>query len=209
MTNLAALLEREASAEIETILSEARQRASEIIAKAEDDAKAMTAQRDRLSQTQGEAAKVRARSAAQLEASSLKLRAQHAAVGGVFEAAEAEIRSLLKDDGRYTPMLETLLSEAVEAIGGPDKVAKVIVNPADEGRIGEALKQHGLEGKLETSEAVEGGVKLKAQSNITVENGLFDRLGAARDDLASEVSKRLGVASGSSASQPSAPQTEA
>lgn len=67
MTHLAALLEREASAEIDTILSEAQARASEIIAKAEDDAKAMTAQRDRLSQTQSESAKVRARSAAQLE----------------------------------------------------------------------------------------------------------------------------------------------
>lgn len=209
MTNLAALLEREASAEIETILSEARQRASEIIAKAEDDAKAMKAQRDRLSQTQGEAAKVRARSAAQLEASSLKLRAQHAAVGRVFETAEAEIRSLLKDDKRYTPMLTKLLSEAVEALGGPDKVAKVTVNPADEARIKSAAREHGLEDKVETDSAVEGGVKVKAQSNITVENGLLDRLSAARDDLASEISKRLGASSGQGASTVGAPQTEA
>ena len=69
MANLAALLEREASAEVETILSEARQRASEIVAKAEEDAKALTAQRERLSQTQGEAARVRAASAATTELS--------------------------------------------------------------------------------------------------------------------------------------------
>ena len=119
MANLAALLEHEAGAEIEAILSEARQRASEVVAKAEEDAKALTAQRERASQTQGEAARVRARSAAQLEASSLRLRAQHGMVEGVFGAAEAELRSLLKDDKRYTPMLSTLLAEAVKTTSPP------------------------------------------------------------------------------------------
>lgn len=204
MANLAALLEREASAEIETILSEARARASEIVAKAEDDAKAMTAQRERLSQTQGEAARVRARSAAQLEASSLRLRAQHGVVEGVFEAAEAELRALTKDDKRYTPMLATLLDEAVAALGGQDQVAKIAVNPADEKRAKEAAKKHGLDGKVETDGAVEGGVRVKATSNVTVENSLFDRLQAARDDLASEVSRLLGAGSG----QPSAQATQ-
>lgn len=203
MANLAALLEREASAEIEAILSEARARASEIVAKAEEDAKAMTAQRERLSQTQGEAARVRAASAAQLEASSLRLRAQHGVVEGVFEAAEAEIRTLTKDDRRYPPVLNTLLDEAVAALGGQDQVAKIIVNPADEKRAREAAKKHGLDSRVETDAAVAGGVKLKATSNVTVENTLFDRLYAARDDLASEVSRLLGVGSGQTA-QPGA-----
>jgi len=196
VANLAALLEREASAEIEAILSEARARASEIVAKAEEDAKAMTAQRERLSQTQSEAARVRARSAAQLEASSLKLRAQHGVVESVFEAAEAEIRTLTKDDKRYTPVLATLLDEAVAALGGKDQVAKIIVNPADEKRAREAAKKYGLDSRVETDVVVAGGVKLKATSNVTVENSLFDRLNAARDDLASEVSRLLGVSSG-------------
>lgn len=195
MAHLAALLEREASAEIEAILSEARARASEIVAKAEDDAKAMTAQRERLSQTQGEAARVRARSAAQLEASSLRLRAQHAMVEEVFETADAELRSLVKDDKRYAPVLTALLSEAVDALGGKDNVSKIIVNPADAARAKEAAKAYGLEGKVETSEAVAGGVKVKAVSNVTVENSLFDRLQAAREELASEVSRLLGAGS--------------
>jgi V/A-type H+/Na+-transporting ATPase subunit E len=193
MAHLAALLEREASAEIEAILSEARARASEIVAKAEDDAKAMTAQRERLSQTQGEAARVRARSAAQLEVSSLKLRAQHAMVEGVFETADAELRSLIKDDKRYPPVLAALLGEAVDALGGKDHVSKIMVNPADLARAKEAAKTHGLEGKVEANEGVEGGVKVKATSNVTVENSLFDRLQAAREELASEVSKLLGA----------------
>ncbi len=132
MANLAALLEKEAGAEVEAVLSEARQRASEIVAKAEDDAKTMTAQRERTSQTQSEAARVRAASSAQLEASSMKLRAQHSVVEGVFEAAETELRTLQKDDKRYTPVFSSLLDEAVDALGGKAEVAKVIVNPADE-----------------------------------------------------------------------------
>ena len=193
MANLSALLDKEASAEIETILSEARQRASEIVAKAEEDAKATAAQRERLSQSQGKAAQVRARSAAQLEASSLKLRAQHSVVEDVFESAEAELRKLSKDKKRYPPVLATLLSEAVEALGGQDNVSKVIVNPADEQAGKEAAKKVGLEDKVETSDTVEGGVKVKATSNVTIENTLFDRLQAAREDLASEVSQMLGA----------------
>jgi V/A-type H+-transporting ATPase subunit E len=204
VTNLAALLEREAGAEIEAILSEAQKRASEIIAQAEEEAKAITAQRERTSQTQAESAKVRARSAAQLEASSLRLRAQHGMVEKVFEAVEAEIRSLVKDQSRYVPVLSGLLGEAVEALG-KDNVARIAVNPADEEAAKEAAKAHGLEDKVTTDETVEGGVKVKAASNVTIENSLFDRLQAAREDLASEVSKRLGIQK--TASQ-TAPQPE-
>ncbi len=209
MSNLSALLEHEASAEIEAILSEARQRASEIVAKAEDEAKATTAQRERLSQSQGEAAQVRARSAAQLEASSLKLRAQYSVVEDVFGSAEAELRKLSKDKKRYSPVLAALLGEAVDALGGPDNVSKVIVNPADEQVGQEAAKKVGLESKLETSKSVEGGVKVKATSNVTIENSLFDRLRAAREDLASEVSQMLGASDTSStqAATQSAPQS--
>ena len=200
MANLSALLDKEASAEIEAILSEARQRASEIVAKAEDEAKAAAAQRERLSQSQSEAAKVRAQSAAQLEASSLKLRAQYSAVEDVFGSAEAELRKLTKDKKRYSPILAELLSEAVEALGGPDKVARVTVNPADEGAAKEAAKQYGLGDKIETDKSVEGGVKVKAGSNVTIENSLFDRLQAAREDLASEVSRLLGASPDDTAS---------
>ena len=195
MANLTALLEKEAGAEVEAILSEAQQRASEIVAKAEDDAKTLTAQRERTSQTQSEAARVRAASAAQLEASSMKLRAQHSVVEGVFGAAEDELRTLQKDDKRYTPVFTALLDEAVDALGGKDQVAKITVNPADEKRANEAAKKHGLDGKVETDEAVEGGVKVKATSNVTIENSLFDRLRAAKEELASEVSKLLGAPS--------------
>ena len=191
MANLSALLEREASAEIETILSEARARASEIVAKAEDDAKATAASHDRLAGTQGEAARVRARSAAQLEASSIKLRAQYARVDKVFGSADDELRKLTKDKGRYTPILAKLLDEAVEALGGNENVAKVSVNPADEAAGKEAAAKRGLGERFGTDPSVSGGVKVKATTNVTVENSLFDRLRAAREELASDVSKLL------------------
>lgn len=191
MANLTALLATEASAEIDAILSEARMRASEIVAQAEEEARALTAQQERLAQTQGEASKVRARSAAQLEASSLRLRAQHGSVEGVFGDAEAELRSLIKDKERYTPVFGSLLAEAVEALGGADRVSKVIVHPDDEARAKKAAEAHGLSGKVETDASVQGGVKLKATSNVTVENSLFDRLQAAKDELASDVSRLL------------------
>ena len=49
-----------------------------------------------------------------------------------------------------------------------------------------------MDGKLETDESVQGGVKVRTTNeSVTIENSLFDRLGAAKDDLASEVSKLL------------------
>lgn len=191
MANLSALLEREASAEIEAILSEARARASEIVAQAEDDAKATAASRDRLAASQSEAAMVRARSAAQLEASSLKLRAQYGRVDRVFTSAEDELRKLTGDKKRYAPVLSKLLDEAVEALGGENNVAKVMVSPADEAAGKEAANKRGLGDRFGTDPSVSGGVKVKAQTNVTVENSLFDRLRAAREELASEVSKLL------------------
>ncbi len=61
MANLAALLEKEAGAEIEAMLSEARTRASEIVANAKSEAESILAQRERSAKTQHEATLVRAR----------------------------------------------------------------------------------------------------------------------------------------------------
>ena len=192
MANLSALLEREAGAEIESILSEARERASEIKSQAEDEAESIRAQKERASSSQSEAVKVRGRSSAQLEASSMRLKAQHRAVESVFDQAEQNLRDLTQDNKRYKPVLTSLLDEVVESLGGSDTITKLYVHPDDKKHITEAAKKHGLDSKLETDESVRGGVKVRAQgASATVENSLFDRLEAAKDDLASEVSKVL------------------
>ena len=192
MANLAALLEREASTEIESILSEARERASEIVSKAEEEAESIRSQRERAAASQSEAIKVRGRSSAQLEASSMRLKAQHRAVESVFDQAEQNLRDLTQDNKRYKPVLTSLLDEVVESLGGSDNITKLYVHPDDKKHVTEAAKKHGLDSKLETDESVRGGVKVRAQgASATVENSLFDRLEAAKDDLASEVSKVL------------------
>lgn len=192
MANLSALLEKEAGAEIESILSEARERASEIKSQAEEEAESIRAQRERAASSQSEAIKVRGRSSAQLEASSMRLKAQHRAVESVFDQVEQDLRDLTQDDKRYKPILTSLLDEVVESLGGSDNISKLYVNPDDQKHIGDAAKKHNLGNKIETDESVEGGVKVRStKASATVENSLFDRLEAAKDDLASEVSKAL------------------
>ncbi len=202
MANLAALLEKEAGAEIEAILSEARSRASELVAKARAEADALVAQQERSAKTQYDAALVRSSSGAQLEASSLKLRAQHDAVERVFAAARTSLAKLTEDKAAYAEVLGKLLSEAVEGLGGAAQVAAVVVNPADKNVAERAVAAQGLAGKLETSPDVEGGVRVRAvRGNVTLQNTLFERLETVQDELASDVSRTL---FGSTRSQTSA-----
>ena len=183
MANLATLLEKEASAEIESIRSEAQQRASEIVAKAEEEAKTLIAQRERTAASQHAAAIVRAKSAGQLEASSLKLRAQNEGVEAAFDKAEEEIRALIKDEAKYKPVLAKLLSEAKEEAGD---LELIVVNPSDKGLIDAG----GAE--VQTNDAVVSGVRVRGKgSRVMVENTLLGRLETLRDELASDVSKVL------------------
>ncbi|MDZ7705816.1 MAG: V-type ATP synthase subunit E [Trueperaceae bacterium] len=191
MANLAALLDQEASAEIEAILSEARERASEITSKAEEDAEAIVAQKKRTLSSQYDAAKVQARSAAQLEAASKKLRAQHQAVEDVFDRAKDELHALIDDKDRYRPVFSALLKEAVDELGR-DNIALVMVSPEDRDLATETLGEHDISAEVETDDTLAGGMRVRAaKTSVSIENTLIDRLEAARDELASEVSQVL------------------
>lgn len=192
MADLAALLDREASAEIEAITSEARTRAEEIVAKAEADAQALLAQRQRAAESQHEAAMVRARSSAQLEASSLKLQAQQSAIESVFSAVEGRLAALAGDAARFKPVLTTLLREAIDALGGASAVRGLVVNPADHALATEVASSLGLTAQVRTDPSVVGGVRLEGGSNVAIENTLLGRLDALRDDLAADVARALG-----------------
>jgi V/A-type H+/Na+-transporting ATPase subunit E len=187
MANLAALLEKEAGAEIEAILSEARSRASEIVASARAEAEGILSSREHSAKSQYEATLVRARSAAQLEASSLKLRAQHSAVENVLTAAKGQLDALLKGQ-QYEGTLQKLLKEALEAVGGnAANVSAVMVNSSDKALAERIAATMGLQGKVKTDDSVKGGVKLATGTN-TIENTLYGRLAALSDELASAVS---------------------
>jgi V/A-type H+/Na+-transporting ATPase subunit E len=191
MANLAALLEKEASAEIEAMLSEARSRASEIVASAKTEAEDILRQRDYASKSQQEASLIRAKSAAQLEASSLRLRAQQSAIEGVFDAVKGKLSGVLADEKQYPTILEKLLKEALSGMGGAANVASVIVSPKDKALAEKVASAIGLTGKVSTSDSVQGGVRLQGNNSISVENTLQGRLLALRDELASDVSKIL------------------
>ncbi len=190
MADLSALLEKEASAEIEAILSEARGRASEIVAQAKEEADALVAARERSAAGQREAALVRARSSAQLEAASLKLRAQHQGVQAVYAGARDALRALTEDRDRYAEVFGRLLADALEAVRG-SQVASINVAEGDVELARKALAGAGVEAEVEASDAVAGGVRVRTTKNNVVENTLLGRLDAVRDELASEVSALL------------------
>ncbi len=182
MSNLATLLEKEASTEIEEILSEARDTASEIVAKAKEEAKSLLAQKERALKSQHDAEIIRAKSSAQLEASSLRLKAQNDGVEAVFDKAKSDLLGL-KNSDNYADIFKSLYAEAAGAV---NKVASVVVNPADVKYISDSNIE------VETDETVVSGVKLKGEgSSVMIENSLLSRLEAVKDDVASLVSKTL------------------
>ena len=198
MSDLGALLEREASAEIEAIVAEARARASALVAQAQAEAEPLLAQRQRAADQQREATLVRAHSAAQLEASALKLRAQHAAVEGVFDGARERLVALASDGGRYDAVLAKLLTEAVEAVGSGE-VAAVHAAPADVATVQAAATRLGLQAPVEADGAVAAGVRVVSKRRSAVENTLLTRLGALEGELAADVSRTLFANSGAAA----------
>ena len=188
MANLSALLEKEASAEIEALLSEAKKHASEIVSKAKEEAAGIATARERATVNQAEASLVRARSAAQLESSSLRLKAQHAAVESVMDAVKAKITALKGKP--YEAILAKLFTEAAEGVSG--NVKELIVNPSDKKIAEKLIEDAGLNAKISTSDTVVSGVRLKGDgSNVSVENTLLGRLDALKDELASDVSRVL------------------
>ena len=143
--------------------------------------------------SQHEAAMVRAKSSAQLEASALRLRAQHQAVEAVFAQAAKGLDSLIGDAKRYQPVLLKLLNEAIDALGGEAvKVATVTVNPGDQELITVVAKKLNLGAEVKTDAGLRGGVKVTAASaNISVTNSLPERLAASREGLAADLSRLL------------------
>jgi V/A-type H+/Na+-transporting ATPase subunit E len=189
VSDLTALLEHEASAEIDAILAEARARAAAIVAQATAEAEADASTRERASVAQREALRVRALSAAQLEASALKLRAQHEAVEAVFDAAIARLDALARDTAAYEPVFSKLLAEAVAALGA-EAPAEIVV-PERDLKLGVAVAaKQGVTAPVVAGD-LRSGARVRSSRGASVENSLHARLDALRDELASQVTKTL------------------
>ncbi len=190
MADLSTLLAKEASNEIEAILSEANERAAQITAAARSEAEAIVSERERRAKAQREAGLVRARSAAQLEASAIRLRAQHEGVRSVFEDARRQVDALVADQGRYPAVFEKLLGEALAAAREVG-VSAVEVAPADVELARQALSRQGVNAEVRAADDVKGGVRVRTTRRSAVENTLYDRLETMAGELAAEVSQVL------------------
>lgn len=189
MAGLSALLHKEASAEIEAILSEARTKASEILESANTAADATVAARQRSAAVQRDAILVRARSAAQLEASALKLNAQHDGIQQVFDGVASKIKELIADPTGYALVFEKLLKEAVGSVEGHTLTGFEVAN-TDRELAEKVIAELGLSAPVSTNDALASGVRVRINRN-SVENTLFGRLESLRDDVAAEVSAVL------------------
>jgi len=188
-SELIQLLEREAEAERERILAEARERADRIRNEAEAQATALVeAQRRRIA-SEVEAARVRAQSAATLRATSLILEAKDEQIDRVFELAQTELERISHDPTRYPAILRRLLQEAVEGFEG-----RVVVECAesDVAAVGAIARELGIEADVRPSPDVWGGVRVRSEDGrFVVENTLTSRLARARQALLSEVAEIL------------------
>ena len=190
MAELSSLLEKEASTEIEAIALEGKKRAEEILSTARTEAESVIAARTRAVKAQREAALVRARSAAQLEASSLKLRSQHDGVQSVFAQARERIAELIADRKSYEAVFAKLLDEAVVGLAGTG-IEAVEVAPDDVDLATKSVEKAGLGVTVTANESVHGGVRLRTANRSAIENTLYGRLEALEGELAAEVSKAL------------------
>lgn len=188
-SELVAILEKEAAAEIERLLAEARTQAEQITASAQKDAQAyLDSQRQRLD-AERRAARTRAHSAAQVRASALVLRAKDSALTEVYAAAEAELARLEKDKRRYAAVLRGLIKEAAGGLSGRITVE---VHPGDDEIAGQAVRDLKLDAEVKTSNGISGGALLSSHDGrFLVENTLASRLERVKPMLAPEVAALL------------------
>lgn len=183
------LLEREAEAERERVLSEARERAARIVQEAQAEAEAKLEEHRRRVAGEVEAARVRAQGLANLQGTSLLLETKDQLVAEVFRRAEEELDRLTDDPVRYPSVLRELLREAASGFH-----SRVVVEcpERDVAPVEAAARELGLPAEVRPSPDMRGGVRVRSEDGrFTVENTLRSRLERARQVLLSEVADVL------------------
>lgn len=184
------LLEREAEAERQRILAEARQQAEQFVRQAEAEADALLEAQRRRVAAEVEAARVRAQGVAHLRATSTVLEAKDQMLEEVFQRAGRELDRVTRDPARYGTVLRGLLREAVAGFQGP-----VVVECAEEDvrEVEAAAREVGVTVvQVRPDSAVRAGVRvLSEDGRFVVENTLGSRLQRARQALLAEVADIL------------------
>lgn len=188
-SDLITLLEREAAAERDGVLAEARAQAATLTADAQRQADEMLAAHKARLEAETRGALVKAQSTAHLRAAALVLRAKADAIAAVFADAQTELARLVHDGQRYPAALRHFIAEAVE---GFPAGAIVSVNPADQ-PVAEALvKERGWNVTVRGDPEVQGGVRVALpDGRLVVTNTLASRLDRARPILVAELARVL------------------
>jgi len=188
-SELVAILEKEAAAEIERVLADARTQAERVVTQDAEEAQAyLAAQRQRLD-AERKAAQVKAQSAAQVKASALILQAKDQAIAEVFAAAEAELSRVQQDRSRYAAVLRGLIREAASGLTGR---ITVDVNPKDLDLARQAVKELKLDAEVRPANDVSGGARLISDDGrFIVENTLASRVERVKPLLVTEIAALL------------------
>ncbi len=188
-SDLVAILEKEATAERERILGEARAKADEITAQAQREAQSYLEAQHRRLDAEQKAARTKAQSSAQLRAASLVLQTKDQAITDVFTQAEAELAQIPRNKTRYPNILRGLIKEG--AAGLPGRIV-IEVGSNDLELARGAVRELGLDAEVKASAEIAGGVRLATlDGRFVVENTLTSRLERVKPLLTSEVAALL------------------
>ncbi len=188
-SELVAILEKEAAAEIEQVLADARTQAERLVVQATEEAQTYLAAQGQRLDAERKAAQVKAQSAAQVKASALILQAKDQAIAEVFAAAEAELFRVQQDRGRYAAVLRGLIREAA---GGLTGRITVEVNPRDLDLARQAVKELKLDAEVRPADDVSGGARLVSDDGrFIVENTLASRVERVKALLVPEIAALL------------------
>ncbi|MDI6740856.1 MAG: V-type ATP synthase subunit E [Candidatus Edwardsbacteria bacterium] len=186
-SELLKVIEAEAEAEQQRILTAARAQAGEIIKEAEAEVQRRREQFDRSCLEEEKAVRIKAESAANLKASALRLETKSAVLDSVFDRARERLRSL--SGSGYRTALGALIQEAA---AGFDTSFTLRLRKDDVTAAREIIKELKLDAKAEADDSVQDGVVARDQgSRLMVYNRFSDRLDRARPALLSRLSEIL------------------
>jgi V/A-type H+-transporting ATPase subunit E len=188
-SEIIALLEREAAAEREQVLAEARERAEAIRAEARDQAAEVLAGTRARLEAEERAALVKAHSTARLRAASIVLQAKEEEISRVFARAGADLAGLVQNGQHYPLALRRFIEEGLRGMPGR---AVVLVNPSDRTAAEALVRERGWDVTVQPDPSVEGGARISSlDGRFVVTNTLASRLERARPALAADVARML------------------
>jgi len=186
MSKLGDILQEEAVAEIDSILTEADSKAAVLIREAEKQASDRVAAFRKRADAELRVATRRAKSAAELTLATARKQARGRAIVLVKEEVLAGLEEIAGKPN-YGEILEALAEEAMKAVEAPEAV---VVHPDDNAKLSTWAVQKGLD--LQTDPGLRLGVRIVAHGGQrSVENSLPERLKRAWETLAPGVAQRL------------------